>query len=113
MTVGGRRIAHAKEIEDVKMITIVAMIACARMTAGMTAGMIVDAKMTAGTTDIIMDVKMTADTVVMTVAMTVDAKMTAGITVIAMMMIIMMEETGVVKAVMISVMVGIAVKGGL
>jgi hypothetical protein len=113
MIVGGRRIAQAKEIEDVQMIAIVAMIACAKMTADMTAGMIVDAKMIAGTADMIMDAKMTADTVVMTVATTVDARMTAGIAVIAMMMIVVMEETGVVKAVMISVMVGAAVKGGL
>jgi hypothetical protein len=95
MTVGSRRIAHAKEIEDIKMIAIVAMIACARMTTDMTAGMTVDVKMIAGTMDMI-----------------VDAKMTVGIAVIAMM-IIVMEETGIVKAVMISVMVGVAVKGGL
>jgi hypothetical protein len=96
MTVGGRSIAHAKEIEDIKMIAIVAMIACARMTADMTAGMTVDIKMIAGTADMIMD-----------------AKMTMGIAVIAMMMIIVMEETSVVKAVMISMMVGVTVKGGL
>jgi hypothetical protein len=96
MTVGGRSIAHAKEIEDIKMIAIVAMIACARMTADMTAGMTVDIKMIAGTADMI-----------------VDAKMTMGIAVIAMMMIIVMEETSVVKAVMISMMVGVTVKGGL
>jgi hypothetical protein len=112
MTVGGRRITHAKEIEDVKMIAIVAMITCARMTADMTVGMIEDAKMIAGTADMIVGAKMTADIAVMTVAMTVDAKMTAGIAVIAMMMIVVMEETGVIKAVMISVMVGVAVKGG-
>jgi hypothetical protein len=95
MTVGGRRIAHAKEIEDAKMIVTAAMIAdmiaCARRTAGMT----VDAKMIAGIA-----------------VMTVDAKMIAGITVIAMMMIVVMEETGIAEAVMISVMVGVAVKGG-
>jgi hypothetical protein len=85
MTVGGKRIAHAKEIKD----------------ADMTAGMIEDAKMIAGTADMIVGAKMT-----------VDAKMTAGIAVIAMMMIVVMEETGVVKAVMISVMVGVAVKDG-
>jgi hypothetical protein len=98
MTVGGRRIAHAKEIEDAKMIVTAAMIAdmiaCARRTAGMT----VDAKMIVGIA-------------VMTVAMTVDAKMIAGITVIAMMTIVVMEETGIAEAMMISVMVGVAVKG--
>jgi hypothetical protein len=97
MTVDARRTAHAMMIGDVKTIVIaamtVAMIACARRIAGMTAVM----------------------TVVMTVAMDVkmiDVQMIAGFVVTAMMMTAVMVATGVAEDMMIAVMVGVN-KGAL
>jgi hypothetical protein len=96
MTVDARRTVHAMMIGDVKTIVIaamtVAMIACARRIAGMTAVMTV-------VMIVAMDVKM------------IDVKMIAIVTT-AMMMTAVMVATGVAEHMMIAVMVDVN-KGAL
>jgi hypothetical protein len=91
MTADARRTVHAMMIGDVKTIVIVAMtvamIACARRIAGMTAVMTV-------VMIVAMDVKM------------IDAKMIVVVAT-AMMMTAVMVATGVAEHMMIAVMVGV------